>query len=132
MAARDAGSVAAERCALSGEVADTGWRVPVVPASAEDIPTPPAYLTGRFGDKPQIWALTAADARSFEPGCLIFENSEASDPLKAIGVIFAPHRPGADGGIAIMATVPEAPALYVRDAGTAVASRLAERLKAKP
>lgn len=131
MAARDAGSVAAERCALSGEVTDTGWRVPVVPAPAEDVPTPPAYLTGRFGDKPQIWALTAADARSFEPGCLIFENSETSDPLKAIGVTFAPHRAGANGGIAIMGKVPEAPELYVRDAGTAVASRLVERLKAK-
>lgn len=131
MAPRDAGSVAAERCALSGEVTDTGWRVPVTPAPEEEVPTPPAYLTGRFGDKPQIWVLTAADARSFEPGCLIFENSETSDPLKAIGVTYAPHRPGANGGIAIMGKVPEAAELYVRDAGTAVASRLVERLKAK-
>lgn len=131
MAARDAGSVAAERCALSGEITNTGWRVPIVPVVEEEVPTPPAYLTGRFGDKPQIWALTAADARSFEPGCLIFENSELRDPLKAIGVTYAPHRPGANGGIAILGRVPEAPELYVRDAGTAVASRLTERLKTK-
>lgn len=133
MAARDAGSVAAERCALSGEITDTGWRAPAPAVVEEDVPTPPAYLTGRFGDKPQIWAVTAADARSFEPGCLIFENSALSDPLKAIGVTYAPHRPGANGGIAILSKVPEAPGaeLYVRDAGTAVASRLTERLKAK-
>lgn len=133
MAARDAGSVAAERCALTGEIADSGWRVPVTPVAEEEVPTPPAYLAGRFGDKPQIWALTAADARSFEPGCLVFENSELSDPLKAIGVTYAPHRSGANGGIAIMGKVPEAPGaeLYVRDAGTSVASRLVERLKAK-
>lgn len=133
MAARDAGSVAAERCALSGEITDSGWRAPAPTVVEEDVPTPPAYLTGRFGDKPQIWAVTAADARSFEPGCLIFENSELSDPLKAIGVTYAPHRPGANGGIAILSKAPEAAGaeLYVRDAGTAVASRLTERLKTK-
>jgi sarcosine oxidase subunit alpha len=133
MAARDAGSVAAERCALSGEITDTGWRVPPAPAATDDVPTPPAYLSGRFGDKPQIWELTAADARSFEPGCLVFENSETADPQKAIGVTFAPHRPGANGGVALMGRVPEAPGaeLYVRDAGTAVSARLGERLKAK-
>ena len=95
------------------------------------MPAPPSYLAGRFGDKPQLWAITAADARSFEAGCLIFENSETSDPLKAIGVTYAPHRPGANGGMAIIGKVPEAAGaeLYVRDAGTAVAARLAEKLK---
>lgn len=133
MAARDAGSVAAERCALSGEISDTGWRIPAPPPPEEGVPTPPAYLTGRFGDKPQIWEITAADARSFEAGCLIFENSEQRDPLKAIGVTYAAHRPGANGGIALLGRVPEAAGseLYVRDAGTAVAARLTERLKAK-
>jgi len=133
MAARDAGSVASERCALSGEIRDTGWRVPVQPVPEETVPTPPAYLTARFGDKPQIWEITAADARSFEPGCLIFENSEQRDPLQAIGVTYAPHRPGANGGIALIGKVPETAAteLYVRDAGTAVAARLVARLKTK-
>lgn len=131
MATRDAGSVAAERCALSGEITDTGWRVPRQPAPGDAIPPPPAYLSGRFGDKPQVWALTAADARSFEPGCLIFENSEQRDPLTAIGVTYAAHRPGANGGIALLGRVPEAEGveLYVRDAGTAVVARLGERLR---
>jgi len=133
MAARDAGSVAAERCALSGEISDTGWRVPPQPVPQEETPVPPGYLSGRFGDRPQVWTLTAADARSFEAGCLIFENSEQGDPLMAIGVTYAPHRPGANGGIALMGKVPETAGaeLYVRDAGTAVAARLVERLKTR-
>ncbi len=89
MAARDAGSVAAERCALSGEISDIGWRVPNRQLPAADTPVPPAYLNGRFGDKPQLWTLTAADARTFEPGCLIFESSDAADPARAIGVTYA-------------------------------------------
>ncbi|MDB5540984.1 MAG: hypothetical protein JWQ89_2711 [Devosia sp.] len=129
MVPRDAGSVAAERCALSGEITDTGWRVPRAPALVEEVPTPPAWLTGRFGEKPQLWSLAAADARIFEPGCLVFENSETSDPLKAIGVTYAAPREGANGGIAMLGRVPDGAELYVRDAGTAVAARLTEQLK---
>lgn len=133
MSPRDAGSVAAERCALSGEVTDAGWHVPKARPPVEDVPTPPAYLAGRFGDKPQLWTIAAADARIFEPGCLVFENSETSDPLKAIGVTYAPPKAGANGGIAMLARAPEAAGaeLYVRDAGTAVAARLTDRLKSK-
>ncbi|MDC9823842.1 FAD-dependent oxidoreductase [Devosia sp. ZB163] len=131
MAARDAGSVAAERCALAGEITDTGWRVhPPAPATAE-VPAPPVWLTGRFGDKPQVWAIASADARNFGPGCLVFTNSETSDPLKAIGIIYAAPLPGTHGGIAIMAGTPDNASLFVRDAGTAVASRLTGQLKLK-
>lgn len=129
MAERDAGSVAAERCALSGEIVDSGWRVPTAPAAEADVPTPPAYLTGRFGDKPQLWALSTADARLFEPGCLVFENSETADPLKAIGVTYAAAKPGANGGMAMLGSVQDGLEVFVRDAGTAVAARLVERLK---
>lgn len=133
IAPRDAGPVAAERCGLAGQVTDTGWQVPVPAATvAEDVPAPPGYLTGRFGDKPQAWAVSAADARTFGPGCLVFENSHTTDPLKAIGVTYAPPRPGANGGIALMAPATEGTQLFVRDAGTAVAARLVEKLKLKP
>lgn len=131
MAPRDAGTVAAERCALAAEIADSGWRVEARVHDAAT--TPPAYLAGRFGEKPQLWVLAAADARSFEPGGLIYENSETGDPLQAIGITFAPPPETGNGGIAVLARVPDAPGaeLYVRDAGTAVAARLVERLKAK-
>jgi sarcosine oxidase subunit alpha len=132
IAPRDAGPVAAERCGLASQVSDTGWQVPTAaPAASEDVPAPPAYLTGRFGDKPQAWAVSAADARRFGPGCLVFENSHTTDPLKAVGVTYAPPKPGANGGIALMASCTEGAQLFVRDAGTAVAARLTERLKLK-
>lgn len=129
MAARDAGAVASERCALSGEIIDIGWRVPATPAVEEAVPSPPAYLTGRFGDKPQLWMLTAADARTFEPGCLVFESRELKDPGTAIGVTYAIPKAPAHGGIAVLREEPARRELFVRDAGTAVAARLAERLK---
>ncbi|MBN9310678.1 hypothetical protein, partial [Devosia sp.] len=132
LAPRDAGPVAAERCGLAGEITDSGWRVPAPdPGVGDDVPAPPPYLTGRFGDRPQVWTLAAADARTFEPGCLVFENSHASDPLKAIGVTYAVPKAPANGAIALMASAPEGVQLFVRDAGTAVAARLVERLKLK-
>jgi sarcosine oxidase subunit alpha len=89
---------------------------------------PPPYLAGRFGDKVQLWVVTAADARNFGPGCLVFTTSGEADPAKAIGVTYAPPRPGTHGGIAILSRAVEGE-VFVRDAGTAVAARLIERLK---
>ncbi|MGV3489842.1 MAG: NAD(P)-binding protein [Devosia sp.] len=127
VARRDAGPVAAERCAVSGEINDTGWRVPVAPA-ADAVPPPPPYLAGRFGDKVQIWLMVAADARNFTPGCLVFTRSDITDPAKAVGVVYAQRPAPASGGIAILAQNAEGD-LFIRDAGTAVAARLVERVK---
>lgn len=121
--ARDAGTVAVERCITGGDVANIGWQVP--PTAAAEAPSPPPlYLTGRFGPKPVSCILAAEPARAFEPGCMVFESSDATDPLKAIGVIYAA------GGFALLSKVPqpEAP-LYVRDSNRAVAVKLKERLK---
>lgn len=123
----DAGPVAAERCAIGGEVTDTGWRVPS-PRGAGGQPVPPRYLAGRYGDKVQVWVLAAADARNFGPGCLIFENADTTDPAKAIGVTYAQRQPPAQGGIAILGKDVTGE-IFVRDAGMAVAARLTERLK---
>ncbi|WP_421760577.1 FAD-dependent oxidoreductase [Devosia sp.] len=121
--ARDTGTVAVERCITGGDVADIGWQVPSA-APAETPPRPPLYLTGRFGPKPVSCILAAEPARAFEPGCMVFESSDATDPLKAIGVIYAA------GGFALLSKTPqpEAP-LYVRDSNRAVAVKLQERLK---
>ncbi len=129
IAARDAGPVAAERCGLAGEISDTGWQIQPDATPAPEVPAPPGYLAGRFGDKPQVWAIAAADARNFTRGGLIFENSETSDPLKAVGVTYAPPLPRTHGAIAVLSHVPEVQQLFVRDAGVAVAARLTEKLK---
>ncbi len=128
MAKRDAGPVAAERCAIGGDISDTGWRVPVAAPTADAVPTPPTYLAGRFGDKVQLWSVRAADARTFGPGCLIFTRSDVTDPAQAIGITYASPRPPNTGGIAILSQQVDGE-IFVRDAGTAVAARLSERLK---
>lgn len=131
MAPRDAGHVAAERGGISGDITGGQWRAPV--ATAADVPPVPAYLTGRFGPKPQLCVVTAFDPRHFEPGCLVFERSEVLDPLKAIGVVYAPAPGGAPGGLAVLGTLPASPesALFVRDSSGAVASKITEKLKVK-
>lgn len=132
MAPRDAGHVAAERGGISGDITEGGW-TPPADATSDGTPPLPAYLTGRFGPKPQLCVVTAFDPRHFEPGCLVFERSEVLDPLKAIGVVYAPAPNGAPGGLAVLGTLPASPdgALFVRDSSGAVASKITEKLKAK-
>lgn len=131
MAPRDAGHVAAERGGISGDI--TGGQWTAAAETATGIPAVPEYLTGRFGAKPQLVVVTAFDPRHFEPGCLVYERSEVIDPLKAIGVVYAPAPGGAPGGLAVLGTLPASPdgTLFVRDSSGAVASKITEKLKAK-
>lgn len=75
-------------------------RVTMVPLGATDsapdhatpMPTPtdtqvPAYLAGRFGPDARVVRLTLKEARAIEPGALIYRSSDASHPLRAIGVV---------------------------------------------
>jgi sarcosine oxidase, subunit alpha len=48
----------------------------------------PAYLKGRFGHA-ALWTLVASVGRRFEPGCLVFANSDDTDPTSAIGVVLS-------------------------------------------
>lgn len=124
MAPRDAGPVTAQRAGIASDITGGSWTAPAE-APVNEVP---AYLTGRFGPKPQLCVLTAFDPRHFEPGCLVFESSETTDPLKAIGVIYAPAPNNAPGGLAVLAAaVPDA--VFVRDSSGAVASKLTERVK---
>jgi sarcosine oxidase subunit alpha len=129
IAPRDAGPVAAQRAGVSGDITGGSWAPPPEPA-AKDVPPVPTYLTGRFGPKPQLCVVTAFDPRHFEPGCLVFESSEIADPLKAIGVIYAPAPNAAPGGLAVLGTVPDA-GVFVRDSSGAVASKITDRVKGK-
>jgi sarcosine oxidase subunit alpha len=71
-----------------------------------------------------------ADARFFEPGCLIYENSEITDPVRAIGVFYAPAPGNQSGGLAVLReSVAQGATLYARDSGGAVAVRVLERVR---
>jgi len=132
MVPRDAGRVAAERGGISGDITEGRWTTAAAPP-AGDVPHVPEYLTGRFGPKPQVCVVTAFDPRHFEPGCLVYERSEILNPLKAIGVVYAPAPGGAPGGLAVLGTLPAAPdgALFVRDSSGAVASKITAKLTLK-
>lgn len=125
--AASAGSVAAERGVAGADIVDTGWRVKQVEASTEL----PAFLTGRFGPKPQPCVVTSADARYFERGSLIFLGSAIQDPLQAVGAIVGPAPNRGVGGLALIereASKGET-RLFVRDAGSVVPIERIEKVK---
>lgn len=130
----DAGIVAAERCLGPGVIPRSSWRLPAPPADSPAISAPPAYLTGRFGPKPQLSIVGVGDARFFEPGCLIFLTSDETDPAKAVGVVTGPAPGGRSGGLAMIGKAPGnvGAKLFVRDTSGPVAVELLERLKAEP
>lgn len=131
VAPEDAGKVASERCVPGVEIADTGWRVSVARPTQEGIAAPPPYLLGRYGPKPQLCIIAVSDSRHFEPGCLVFLDSDTRNPDDAAGVIFAPAPGGRSGGLALMEKVPERldATIYVVDNSGAVMARVLERLK---
>lgn len=130
----EAGLVATEHCLGPGVIANSGWRVSPPPIETQAIPAPPNYLAGRFGPKPQLSVVGVADARFFEPGCLIFLSSDENDPLKAVGVIIGPAPGGRSGGLAMVGKAPTGigTKLFVRDTSGLVPVELLERLKAEP
>lgn len=126
----EAGTIAQERCLGGADLSDTGWRpvAPSVPPSDE----PPAYLNGRFGTKPQSVVVTPNDGRRFEPGCMVFPNTDTSDPLAAVGVVTGPVPDGTTGARALVsrAVVASGISLFVRDTSGAIAVKVAgEKLK---
>lgn len=112
-----AGAIASERNVGQINLADAARGF--VPTASEAVGMP-VYLAGRFGDHAQRWTLASDDKRSFEPGCLIHINSDASDPAEAVGTVI-----GTSGDGAILALIGHAPLaagqrLVVRDLSGAV------------
>jgi sarcosine oxidase subunit alpha len=116
----EAGRAAGERVAPGGDILASGWTV-----GSGDTPGPaiPAYLTGRFGPRSQLWHVTTADARFLTQGSLIFATARATDPAHAIGTILGPAPGNAVGGTALLAREAGAAGarLHVRDAAGTVA-----------
>lgn len=116
-----AGIVAQERVAL----------VPLLPPTATSPPPEdeavaepvPSYLEGRFGGDAVLVRIVPAEPRRLETGALIYRNSDAANPLQAVGVVL---RPDGDAALALMhrhisrAGLP----VSVRDQGRAIAARI--------
>ena len=129
VAPADAGTIAQERCVVSSEIVG----ITEVPAAAGplarplDLPPYPSYLEGRFKPDSRIWRLESEDKRTFETGCLVFTNSDKTDPLVAIGVVLHSER---DGASALIGGVRHGgDALVVRDLSGPVNVKLVEAPK---
>jgi sarcosine oxidase subunit alpha len=120
--ADQAAAIAQERCVTPGDLIDAGRQAPPLPRRSEE-PLVPPYLVGRFGPAAVVRAVTAADGRRFDAGCLIYRDADETDPRAAIGVILATDPTGvralAQGG-----DLPET--VSVRDVSGPVTARLGE------
>ena len=93
-----------------------------------DAPPYPVYLTGRFGTDAKVWRVESADKRTFETGCLIYSNSDKTDPLAAVGVVLHAERDGASALIGGQRAGGDA--LVVRDLSGPIGVHLVEPPKA--
>ena len=92
-------------------------------------PALPAYLAGRFGPRAVVRLVEADDGQAFEVGCLAQLQADHTDPLTAVGVVFAPAPPGRRGALAIISkAAAEVTRLVVRDGASSVSVRLVDPL----
>lgn len=113
-------SLCAERCVLPRALAATGDTAPLSGHVPEDIPL---YLQGRFGPHQEQWTLVPGGPRRFEPGCLVFANTDHRSPLDAVGVVLA----GQGGEIRALLghrSMNSGDIVYIRDGLTTLAARL--------
>jgi sarcosine oxidase subunit alpha len=95
----DAGALAEERGAPGADLVASDW----TPPTRERDPVP-RWLTGRFGAEPVRLHLVMDSAHKFEPGALVYANTCASDPRRAIGVIIDAPPDDQPGGMALMSS----------------------------
>lgn len=113
-------NVCAERCVLPRLIINQD---PIHPASRHVQEGLPTYLESRFGSDQTQWALHPDHPRRFEPGCLIFTNTDHRSPLQAIGVVLS----GENGSVtALLAPnrLSMGETVYIRDGSAVVPARL--------
>ena len=113
-------TLCAERCVLPRLISPSETELPVHHHASDGLP---AYLEYRFGAGQAQWTLSPGEARRFDPGCLIFANTDHHAPLDAIGVVLA----GQSGEIHALLNaqgMKRGDMVYVRDGMKAVPARL--------
>ncbi|HWJ89254.1 MAG TPA: FAD-dependent oxidoreductase [Pelagibacterium sp.] len=118
-----AGAFCAERCVVP--------RALVAPPVPPHIPSHlddalPPWLDGRFGAGQAQWSLRPAEPRRFEPGCLIFANTDHRSPLDAVGVIVH-GAPGSTRALMQRPGIRVGETVYIRDGLTTTSARLSAR-----
>lgn len=110
----------AERCVLPRTLAAAGDAAPASAHVPEDIPL---YLEARFGPDQEQWTLIPGEPRRFDPGCLVFANTDHRSPLDAVGVVLAGQ---GDEIRALLGHLgmSSGDIVYIRDGLTTLAARL--------
>ncbi|AEQ50819.1 FAD-dependent oxidoreductase [Pelagibacterium halotolerans] len=113
----------AERCVVPRSLRATADAAPAAVHVPEDIPL---YLEGRFGAEQQQWTLIPGERRRFDPGCLVFANTDHRSPLDAVGVVLAGHG-GEIGALLRHMSMKSGDTVYIRDGLTTVPARLGKQ-----
>jgi len=116
--------IARERCILPRGLRAQQGKVPSLLPASDPMPT---YLIGRFGSNQTLWSLSTGSGRIFDPGCLVFANSDDRSPLSAVGVIV--RQDTTERPLALMAHtgLGEGDTIFVRDGLVSVPAWLGER-----
>ena len=112
--AASAGIVAQERVAMIGIA-----QAPAKPADEHAQPLPPPWLEGRHAGA-VLFLVAPGEKRALQVGSLIYADADASDPLKAIGVVLL----RLDGGAIALVTGSLGQSAWVREPGHVVGLRL--------
>ncbi|WP_421950874.1 FAD-dependent oxidoreductase [Pelagibacterium sp.] len=113
-------ALCAERCVLPRALEKSADPAPFSAHIADDIPL---FLEHRFGAGQKQWFLNAGQQRHFDPGCLVFANTDHRSPLDAIGVVLADEGGKIRVLLAKMA-MSAGDTVYIRDGLTVLAARL--------
>lgn len=100
------------------------FKAPAPPAAPpRSAPGLPGYLNGRFGLSQAQWRIEPDGVRAFEPGCLIFINTDETHPANAIGTIVSGTSTDC---VALMARTEfgAGDIVYVRDGAACTPARL--------
>jgi sarcosine oxidase subunit alpha len=116
--AASAGIVAQERVAMVAVDSDEGDDIG---GSTAPLPLPPTWLAGRY-DGATLWIVAPDDARMLDVGALIHADADATDPLKAIGVVVRI----VDGKAVALVAGSAGQSASAREPGRAVGIRLVE------
>ncbi|WP_332693568.1 FAD-dependent oxidoreductase [Devosia sp.] len=113
--AASAGIVAQERVAMVGIEGNGGEPR----RSTTPLPLPPPYLVGRYQGA-ELWVVVPDEKRVLEPGTLIHANPDATDPLRAIGVVVR----SINGAAVALVTGTKGQSASAREPGRATGIRL--------
>jgi sarcosine oxidase subunit alpha len=117
-------TLCAERCVLPRALQKTADTAPSPAHLPEGIPP---YLEHRFGADQAQWTLIPTERRRFDPGCLVFANTDHRSPLDAVGVVLAD-----EGGMlrALLGRMAmnAGETVYIRDGLTTISARLGQPL----